>query len=494
MPTSSTRREFLRQSATAAAGLSLMGPTLSAPPPTDLTFLTLAEAADLVRRHKISPVELTQACLKRIELLNPKFNAFITVTAEQALLQARQAEDEIKQGKYRGPLHGIPISLKDNIDTAGIPTTVGSAVFKSRIPTEDAEVVRRLKVAGAVLIGKTNMEEFAWGTTSLTGFTGPVHNPWNPDYIAGGSSGGAAAALASGMCMASIGTDTGGSIRLPASACNLTGLKPTYGRVSVRGVFPMTYSFDHAGPICRTATDAALVMNTIAGYDPLDQASIDTSPKAVFTLITQKKAPLRIGLMIDTTKTTAAVEERTNEALSIFRSQKANLVTMPFPTIPESVWQVFFGETYTIFNGIVQKQGKLINPKILPMISLGKDITTTQYVEAYRQLTIFRHTANALFHNVDLLALPTAPIPPLTIAECAKKGTIAFVNDNVMLFNALGLPALSIPCGFSPDGLPIGLQLVGPRFGEAVVLAVANQYQQATGWHKRHPQGLLALK
>jgi aspartyl-tRNA(Asn)/glutamyl-tRNA(Gln) amidotransferase subunit A len=494
MPTPSTRREFLRQSVTAAVGLSLIGPSVAASTPTDLTLLTLAEAADLVRRRKVSPVELTQACLKRIELLNPKLNAFITLTAEQALAQAKQAEDEIKQGKYRGPLHGIPIGLKDNIDTAGTRTTVGSAVFKDRVPAEDAEIVRRLKQAGVVLLGKTNMEEFAWGTTSLTGFAGPVHNPWNSDYIAGGSSGGSAAALAAGMCLAAVGTDTGGSIRLPSSACNLTGLKPTYGLVSVRGVFPMTYSLDHAGPICRTVQDAALMLNVLAGFDPLASATVDTRRLDYSTFANGKKSALRIGLLLDTAKTTAVVQQRLKEALSMFSSQGGTIQEKMLPALPPGVWQILFGETYAIFGDIVQKQASLVNPKILPMISLGKETTMKQYVDGCQQLALLRHNADSLLQDVDVLVLPTAPTPPLRIADCAAKGTTAFVNDNVMPFNLLGLPAISIPCGFSSEGLPIGLQIIGPRFGEATVLAVAHQYQQATDWHKQHPQGLLATK
>ncbi|GAA4455792.1 amidase [Nibrella saemangeumensis] len=491
----SSRREFLRQSTTAAVGLSLMGPSSfahSSPP--DLAFLSLAEAATLVHRRKVSPVELTQACLKQIELLNPKLNAFITIMDEQAMAQAKQAEDEIRKGKYKGPLHGIPIGIKDNIDTAGIRTTVGSAVFKDRIPTEDAEVIRRLKEAGAVLIGKTCMEEFAYGSTSLTGFTGPVHNPWNPDYIAGGSSGGSAAALAAGMCIAAIGTDTGGSVRIPASICNLTGLKPTYGLISVRGIFPLSYSFDHVGLICRTAQDAALMLKVSVGFDPLDPASTEANRVDYPAFLYQKKSALRIGLLMDKTKTMDIVQQRITEAVSVYRGLGASIQTAPVLPNTRNLSNLLFAESGAIFNTIVQEQSALVHPKILPLIGRGKDITPVQLMQGYQELALLRHSANSLFRNVDVLMLPTLLTLPLSIFECADKSSAALSLEYLSPFNRLGLPAISIPCGFSPDGLPIGLQIVGPRFGEAIVLAVANQYQQATIWHKQHPNGLLSLK
>src|SRR6185503_155746 len=230
-----------------------------------MTEISIAEASDLIRRKEISPVDLTTSCLARIEQLNPTLNAFITVMHDSALGQAREAENEIHGGKWRGPLHGIPIGLKDLIDTAGVKTTCGSALFKDRVPTEDAEIVRRLKRAGAVLIGKQNMQEYAYGGTSTSSFFGPVHNPWDVERIAGGSSGGSAAAVVTGMCFAAIGTDTGGSVREPAAFCGIVGLKPTYERVSTRGVFPLSSSLDHVGPLCRTVTDTALVFEVIAG-------------------------------------------------------------------------------------------------------------------------------------------------------------------------------------------------------------------------------------
>ena len=239
------------------------------------TLETIVELAPRLRRKEVSPVEVTRACLDRIEKLNPALNAFITVTAESALAEARAAEIEISRGEWRGPLHGIPIAIKDLIDTAGTRTTAASAVFEHRVPTEDAEVVRRLRQAGAVILGKNNLHEFAYGGSSLVSFFGDVHNPWNTAHIAGGSSGGSAAAVAAGLCYAAIGTDTAGSIREPAALCGCVGIKPTYGRVSARGVIPLSWSLDHVGPLAATVGDAAVVLQAIAGYDPLDVCSAD---------------------------------------------------------------------------------------------------------------------------------------------------------------------------------------------------------------------------
>src|SRR5262245_40414795 len=240
--------------------------------------LSITDAPDLLRQKKLSPIDLTRACLDRIEQLNPTLNAFITVTHESALNQARTAEDEIQHGNWRGPLHGIPIGLKDLIDTAGVKTTCASALFAERVPTEDAEIVQRLKHAGAVIIGKQNMQEFAWGGTSASSYYGPVRNPWDVERIAGGSSGGSAAAVAAGLCFGAIGTDTGGSVREPAAFCGIAGLKATYGRVSLRGVFPLSTSLDHVGPLCRSVEDTALVLQAIADYDKLD-LTIKTKPR-----------------------------------------------------------------------------------------------------------------------------------------------------------------------------------------------------------------------
>src|SRR5579863_2071469 len=258
---------------------------------------TIVDLASQLRRKEISPVELTRRCLERIEKLNPSLNAFITVMSESALADARAAEDEISRGEWRGPLHGIPIALKDLIDTAGTRTTAASALFQNRAPSEDAEVVRRLRQAGAVILGKNNLHEFAYGGSSLVSFFGDVHNPWNAAHIAGGSSGGSAAAVAAGLCYAAIGTDTAGSIREPAALCGCVGIKPTYGRVSARGVIPLSWSLDHVGPLAATVGDAALVLQAIAGYDALDVGSLDIPVADYVSPLHEDTKTLRVGVL-----------------------------------------------------------------------------------------------------------------------------------------------------------------------------------------------------
>jgi len=270
-PTSLSRRSFLAMTTMGAAGIVL---NRAFAQPSNLASLSLKEASELLRRKATSPVELTQACLKRISTYNPSLNAFITVTADQAMESARAMEVEQRRGRWRGPLHGIPLALKDNIDTAGIRTTAASELFKERVPSADAEVVRRLKNAGAILLGKTNLHEFAYGGSSSVSYFGPVHNPWAFDRVSGGSSGGSAAGTVSELCFGSLGTDTAGSIRIPASYCGVVGFKPSYGRVSNRGVVPLSYTLDHVGPLCRSVEDTAIMLSVIAGYDELDPSSV----------------------------------------------------------------------------------------------------------------------------------------------------------------------------------------------------------------------------
>src|SRR5215469_8655891 len=278
--------------------LSMIGGAIAmrAEPAGDLAALSLAEAAARIRDRAVTSAQLTEACLARIQTYNPKLNCFITVMREQALAQARALDEEQRNGRLRSPLHGIPIGLKDNIDTAGVRTTAASAVYDDRIPTADAEVTRRLKAAGAVLIGKTNLHEFAMGGTSATSYYGPVRNPWALDRNPGGSSGGSAAAVAADLCYGALGTDTGGSIRIPSAYCGVVGLKPTYGLVSIRGVIPLTLSLDHCGPIVRTTEDAALMLNVLAAYDRLDIASVEHTKEDYVAGMKQSVSGLRLGI------------------------------------------------------------------------------------------------------------------------------------------------------------------------------------------------------
>jgi len=450
--------------------------------------LSISEAAELLRQKKISPVELTKACLDRIESLNPVLNAFITVTDEAAMAQARVAEDEMQRGHWRGPLHGIPIGLKDLIDTAGVLTTCGSELFADRVPTEDAEVVRRLKNAGAVVLGKQNLQEFAYGGTSASSYYGAVHNPWNLNHIAGGSSGGSAAAVAAGMCFGALGTDTGGSVREPAAFCGIVGLKPTYGRVSTRGVFPLSWSLDHVGPICRSVRDAAIMLEAIAGYDVQDVTSVDW-PTEEYVNALSGKTDRRIGVVrqpffrnID-----MAIESAMNEAIEVIRGMSSRVIEVDLPSVPTGVQAP---EVYAVHKKYYANSPELYLPWMRERLAQAATADTGTYVEDRFALERVRRTVNEVFAEVDLLITPTTPVPPITIEEASKMAP-SLAGEvwlrNTRPFNCYGLPTISIPCGFTNSGLPLGLQIAGPRFAEGRVLAFAHAFEQATAWHQLTP-------
>jgi len=453
---------------------------------------TLAQASQQIRKRKISPVELTRACLERIERLNSKVNAFITVMGEQAMAQARELDAEANRGKWRGPLHGIPIGLKDLVDTAGVKTTCASAIFADRVPTEDAEVAVRLKRAGAVIIGKQNMHEFAYGGTSVPSHFGAVHNPWNLERIAGGSSGGSAAAVAAGMCFGALGSDTGGSIRQPAAYCGLTGLKPTYGRVSTRGVIPLSWSLDHIGPICHTAADAALMLEAIAGYDPQEPTSADVPAERYSTGMNAKTAGLRIGVVrrLFFEQIDPQIETAVNAALDLIGKMTSGVRDAELPsyqTLP-----IIGVEAYTFHLPYVTKTPELYQPSTRQRLEGALSVSATAYSAARREMDRLRQTVGAVFSNVDLLVTPTTPMNPATISESAKAeipgpGGAPSSLRNTQPFDIFGLPTVSIPCGFTRESMPIGLQITGPRFGEARVLALAHAYQQVTDWHTKRP-------
>jgi aspartyl-tRNA(Asn)/glutamyl-tRNA(Gln) amidotransferase subunit A len=443
------RRTFLA----AAAGMAVK-PALAASE--DLTGLTLKKASDLLRSKAASPVDLTRSCLKRIESYNGPLNAFITVTAEQALADAKAAEAEQRRGRWRGPLHGIPIALKDNIDTAGVRTTGASELFKDRIPPEDAEVVRRLKSAGAILLGKTNLHEFAYGGTSSITYFKPVHNPWALDRIPGGSSGGSAAATATGLCFGSLGTDTAGSVRIPASYCGIVGFKPTYGRVSNRGVIPLSFTLDHVGPICRTVEDAALMLGVIAGYDERDPTTIDAPVPDYSRAFKTPVSKLRLG--IPRTPYFDGLEPDIAKAVEALAYHSQWITTSP------------------------EKYQQATRDRIL---QLSANVKASEYVLARNQLESLRREIRKVFSSVDLLITPTMPGSPVLIAQSSTLDAVNF--RNTAPFDIYGLPAITVPCGFTGAGLPIGLQICGAPFAESTVLALARAYEQATEWHDRHP-------
>ena len=451
---------------------------------------TISTLAPRIRRKEVSPVEITRECLRRIEELNPRLNAFITVTGESALAEARAAEEEILRGGWRGPLHGIPIALKDLIDTAGVRTTSASRLQENRVPLEDAPVVQKLRQAGAVIVGKNNLHEFAYGGSSLISHFGEVRNPWNVERIAGGSSGGSAASVPAGMACAAIGTDTAGSIREPAALCGCVGLKPTYGRVSVRGVIPLSASLDHVGPLTASVEDAAIVLQAIAGYDPAEVTSAEAPVADYVSILQEGVKRLRIGVarayfFDDLDQEVASAMEH---ALMGLETLVSHVKDVQLEVRTDRTVQA--AESYAYHAENAATHAEMYQPETLRRIRTGEKITAAEYVQRKRELEVERRRIREVFADVDLLVMPTTPMPAPTIAELranaeALRPVELRLLRNTRPLNVWGLPAISVPCGFTQSGLPIGLQIAGPHWREDLVLRLAYAYEQATAWHKR---------
>ncbi len=438
---------------------------------TRMNLRTLAEISELVRRRAISPVKLVRECLDVIARLNPSLNAFITVTAESALAEAKQAEAEIQSGGYRGPLHGIPIGLKDLIDTAGVRTTAASAQFLDRVPNEDADVVKKLRTAGAVLIGKQNLHEFAYGGSSLISHFGPVRNPVNPDFIAGGSSGGSAAAVATGMCYGAIGTDTAGSIREPAALCGVVGLKASYGLVSTKGTIPLSYSLDHAGPIARTVEDAAILLDAIV--EP---------PTKFREVLNEGISGFVIGIPRKYFYEDLDVEVAAAVELTIERIKKrgCDVREIELRVNPDRTLQS--AESYAYHREMVASSPDLYQPETLRRIRSGEHISEDEYQRALQELQAERRKVTDKLSGIDVFNMPTAPALAPRISDLMSdpsrlRSTELALLRNTRPVNVWGLPAISIPCGVGSQGLPIGLQIVGLG-GEAKVLQLAYALEQ----------------
>jgi len=474
-----TRRSLLAGAAAVAATAS--------PGPDPLSW-TLCEAAAALAKRTISSEELTKLCLDRIAKRDRQLNAFITVDADAALRQARECDRLRKAGRVAGRLHGIPIALKDNIDTAGIRTTAAAAVFKDRVPAEDAEVTRRLKAAGVVFLGKLNLDEMAFAGTGTTDCFGPVHNPWNLDRITGGSSAGSAAAVAAGMCFGSVGSDDGGSVRIPGAHCGVVGFKTSYGRVSTRGVVPSAYSMDTIGPIAKSVEDATALLQVIAGFDPLDSITLQEPVPDYSRALWRPMARLRVGVPREYffeqlhPDVSAAVEE----AVRLLRSkvQEVRDVVLPRLHIPEH--GDYNVELYHYQKPYFDKSPELYHPRSRQLLNEMKNVETVAYIETLKRVRECRRDIRQVFEQVDVLVLPTMREPAPLISETVD-GTHRRPPGNTSAFNHFGTPAITVPCGFSKEGLPIGLQIVGPAFGELSVLQVAYQYQELTEWHRRRP-------
>ena len=456
----------------------------------ELTSLKIHQAAALLKKGEISPVELTQAHLERIQELNPKLNAFITLTPELAMKQARQAEAEIQRGEYKGALHGIPLGLKDLFETEGIRTTAGSTFFAEYIPEVDAAVVKKLKDAGAVILGKLNMHEIALGVTNENPHYGDCCNPWNLQHITGGSSGGNAAALSAGLCMGALGSDTGGSIRIPSSLCGVVGLKPTYGRVSLLGVIPLSWNLDHAGPMARCVKDLAILLQVIAGYNPQDAWSIDMPVDGYLTKPEKDMHSWRIALATDGYFTDQEVVDEevlkaVKQAAQVFEKLGAQVEQVPFPNAREAA----------MANGLMtpsdaaafHHQRLAENPQgfgkdVLKRLQTGAAYTSIEYALARRMQTILRCQFNEFLDEYDLLLTPTTPItaPVRGSADAVERARL--LTRFTAPFNLTGLPALSVPCGWSSKTMPIGLQIIGKAWAERKVLLGGELYEQGRGF------------
>jgi aspartyl-tRNA(Asn)/glutamyl-tRNA(Gln) amidotransferase subunit A len=460
-------------------------------------YWSLRQASENLRARKISSVELTQASLDRIHTFNPKIDAWITVMREQALAQAKALDQEQASGHWRGPLHGIPIGLKDNIDAAGVRTTAGSKTLAANIATEDAEVTARLRAAGAVLVGKCNMHIFASGATSAVSYFGPVRNPWNLEMIAGGSSGGSAAAVAMDNCYAALGTDTGGSIRTPSAMCGVTGLKATYGRVSIRGIVPLTWSLDHCGPIARTVEDTAIVLQAIAGYDRLDLQSLDYPVPDYGAAIGAPVAQFRLGVspqFYDGLQPDVASALEAANALLNKMTKGAKEIELPsiLGTGASSQGGVY---RENLGSGFVRAETETADAGGGGGGGFGRGGSrAVDYIHEWRALRLVRRMVDdEVFRKqeVDLIITPTIREVSWSIEEELTRAANTRARNpkpgNTRALDDYGLPTITVPCGFSKSGLPIGLQISGANLREADVLALAHAYQRATDWHTRRP-------
>ena len=465
---------------------------------TELHYMSAWELSGLIRERQISPVEVVDACLARIESTEPTLNSFITVLAEPARAAARRAEEEIGRGNYRGPLHGIPVGLKDLFNTAGVRTTSGTRLYDTFTPVEDCTVAIRFNQAGAILLGKLNMHPLAFGPTGENADYGHMHNPWNPERITGGSSGGSGSATAAGQCTITMGSDTGGSVRIPAALCGIVGLKPTYGRVSRAGLTPLSWCLDHPGPMVRTVEDAALTMNAIAGVDSKDHTTVDEPTPDYTTALTGDIRGLRIGVVREyfETEIDAEVAELTQRAIGVLGELGAEIVDVSLPLYeyaqPISN-AILSAEATAAHRDLLLSDGDKLYPQVRERLEEGLFISAAEYLRAQQARQVFCGQVAGLLDRVDLLAGPVEPITAPTLLERRidvagqSLPAVPLLTKYTRVYNITGSPAISAPCGFASDGLPVGLHLAGRNFDEHTVLRAAYAYQQATDWHTRRP-------
>ena len=460
----------------------------------NLFYLTITEAAAGLRRKDFSPVELTKACLARIEAIDGTLHSFITLTADLALRQAEQAEKELHSGNDRGPLHGIPIALKDLYMTKGIRTTCHSAVLENWTPDHDATTVTKLQEVGTILLGKLGMHEFAFGGPSIDAPFPAVRNPWNTAHIPGGSSSGPGAALAAGLCYGALGSDTGGSIRTPSSHCAVVGIKPTYGRVSRFGVVPLSWSLDHAGPMARSVEDCAILLQTIAGYDAKDPASTNLAVPDFRAVLRDGIKGLRVGVprahWFDENKGTDPETEAVfDNALKTLESLGAVIVKIDgkaFSIARKANQTILVCEAYAYHEKTLQATPMKFGSSVRRRMLEGAFLSAADYITALRARSVLNDQICANFTRVDVFAVPGAARPPEAF-EGMDPNEQNLRPNFTNPFNLTGLPAISVPCGFTSGNLPVGLQIVAQPFEEATCFRVAYAYEQATEWHKKMP-------
>ena len=461
-----------------------------------LTYLSIGDAARAIENREISPVDLVEATLDRIEKLDETVGAYVTVMGEAARQAAREAEIAIAKGQYRGPLHGIPVSLKDIVYVKGVRNTAGSKVMADFVPDYDATVTEKLESAGAIILGKAQMYEFAMGPKTTYHY-GPTRNPWDLERVTTGSSSGSAAGVAAGLAQGSIGTDTGGSVRGPASMCGVVGLKPTYGRVSRYGVTPLSWSMDNIGPLTRTVRDTAIMMNAIAGYDPNDPGSINAPVPDYTSMLDESIRGMRLGISTDyfAAGMDPEFEAAFNEALGVLKSAGASVHEVSFPTMihaqaAHSV--ILLSEAASVHEERIRSSASQFGGNPRTRTELGSFLLATDYLKAQRVRTVFQREFAAAMRDIDLFVCPTSPGPPPRFDEsvAANDGRQAVrgaPNRFRRPFNLVGAPAVSLPCGFTRGGIPVGLQIVGRPMEDGLVLKLAHAYEQSTEWNKRRP-------
>jgi len=467
----------------------------------DLLELTITELAPKIRVKEVSPVEVTEAALARADRLQPKLNSFITLLHDQAMSAAKEQEAALARGEYRGPLQGIPIGIKDNLATAGIRTTVGSQVLADNIPDEDAYVVSRLKAAGAIILGKENLEEFAAGATSNNPHYGPVHNPWGLDHIPGGSSGGGGANVAAGITFASLGTDLGGSVRLPATFCGVVGLKQTFGRVSQRGLLVTSFNGDHIGPMTRSVKDSALVLQAIAGYDPLDPSTVPVPVPDYLEKVEQGLSGLKIGIpsnyffeLVD-----SEVEAAVRKAISALEELGVEMkeVSLPSMKYAGALRAASMADGLVTHEPYIREHREKYGPDVLYRTLAGQFVLGRDYSKALKVQRIIKEEQARVLQEVDFLVTPTAPVaaPRIDATHLTLQGErlrvrgpgSGVISRCTSPMNATGLPAISVPCGFNQQGLPIGVQFVGRPFDEGLLFRVAQAYERVSPSWRRSP-------